>query len=200
MPTKGELTKEKILDTARVMLWKNNYHGITVDMIVQQAGVNKASFYNYFSSKEELASLAIQKNYEYTREFIYDAAFAKTSNPIERLELIFKGVYRGHKKVYKEESNSPGCPFVNMGIELAFENEKIRIAVSKIFSGFYKYWAEIYKDTKSLGLTVKELEPNSMGKRLHSVLNGAMVSSRIHKRPEDILDAINTAKAVLGVE
>ncbi len=200
MGKKGEATKQNILDTARIMLWKHDYHRITVDQIVAEAGVNKASFYNYFKSKEELALEALRKNYQATIEFVYEGAFSSTQDPIERLEQIYERVYNSHSDVYETEGHSPGCPFVNLGVEMAFENEKIRQEVNHIFEGICVYWAQIYEDAKRLGLTSFNIPSHEMGRRLHTVLNGAMVGSRVRKRPQEVLDAINTAKAVLGVQ
>ncbi len=200
MGQKGEATKQRILDTARILFWKNNYHGITVDQIVAAASVNKASFYNYFSSKEDLALETIQANFTATVEYVYADSFATSKNPIKRLESIYKKVYTTHKEVIDSEKKSPGCPFVNIGMELAFENEAIRVAVDNILCKLYDYWAEIYTDALAAGLSNVHVAEKQMGKRLHMVMNGAMVSSRIHKNPKDILDAIVIAKAVLGIQ
>lgn len=199
MGKKGEATKEKILDTARTMFWKQNYHGIKVDEIVKEAGVNKASFYHYFESKESLALEALHKNFTQTQEYVFDGAFEASDHPEKRLEEIFKRIYGSHKDVFDSEDKAPGCPFVNVGSELAYENEEIREKINEILETFYGYWTKIYIQAKEEGLTDVDIPKKQMGKRLHTILNGAMFSSRIHRRPKDVLDAIPVAKQILGL-
>ncbi len=51
---KGEKTKRKILDTAGQFFDQHDFDDITVDAIVQAAGVSKGTFYVHFDSKDAL--------------------------------------------------------------------------------------------------------------------------------------------------
>lgn len=200
MGPKGQQTKQKILETAATMFWKYNYHGITVDQIVDRAQVNKASFYHYFGSKENAAKEAMQYMYASTLSYAFDYSFAEYSDPLERLESIFNRIYSNHRRIKRNEKRCPGCPFVNMGNELATVNQEMRKVVSKIFQGFHAYHARIYSDALAQGLTSIEWNPKKAGRRMQSILNGGMTSAKIHNRPEEILDALDSTCRLIGVE
>ena len=51
---KGEKTKRNILESATRLFEKYDFTSVTVDAIVEAAGVSKGTFYIYFESKDEL--------------------------------------------------------------------------------------------------------------------------------------------------
>ena len=199
MATKGEQTKQRILETAATLFWKHSYHGIRVDQIVAEAGVNKASFYQYFKSKEQIAEVGIQYMYESTLSYVFEGSFREFSHPIDRLESIFKKIYTTHLRIKKTDGRCPGCPFVNMGNELATDNEDIRKTVVKIFESFHEYHRKIYADAAAKGLAQAEWDEAVVGRQIQGVVNGAMTSSKIRNRPKDILDGMDTVKRLLGM-
>ncbi len=198
MGTKGEQTRLRILDTAARLFWTNSYHSIKVDQIVNKAGVNKASFYQYFKSKEDAAFQGIQYMYKITEEYVFEAAFKEDTDPIKRLEGIFKRIYLTYKNQKKDEGVCPGCPFVNLSGELSTQNERIRKKINRIIKHFSSYHQKIYEDAKSQGLATNDLDPHMAGKQMQGILNGATVSVKYTNRPEDLLDAVETAKILIG--
>jgi len=85
-----------------------------------------------------------------------------------------------------------------MGNELATDNEKIRKRVAAIFEDFYTYHEQIFSAAQQLNLTAVKQKPEFMARQVQGILNGAMSSAKIRNRPQDILDALHTAKAVMG--
>lgn len=51
---KGEKTKQKLFNTAAELFDQYDFNEVTVDRIVEAAGVAKGTFYIYFESKDEL--------------------------------------------------------------------------------------------------------------------------------------------------
>lgn len=56
---KGEKTKQKLLDSAAELLKRYEVNEITVDAVVEAAGVAKGTFYIYFESKDALIATLI---------------------------------------------------------------------------------------------------------------------------------------------
>lgn len=197
--SKGEQTKQRILEAAAQMFWQSSYHNVRVDKIVERAEVNKASFYQYFKNKEQAALESVSYMFGRTKEYVFDASFESEQDPIKRLEQIFQRIYSVHQEFGEGDCTNPGCPFINMGNELATDSELIRKKVESVFSEFYRYHQKIYEDAKAQGLTSANWKPEEIGRHIQGILNGAMASAKIRKRPEDILDALAVAKAVIGV-
>lgn len=198
--SKGQLTKQRILETAAQLFWKSSYHNVRVDKIVELAEVNKASFYQYFKNKEHAALACVEYMFSLTKEYIFEGSFAQEQDPIKRLEEIYRRIYVAHKELRDNEEHIPGCPFMNMGGELATDSELIRQKVEQVLEQFYRYQQRIYEDALAQGLTTQHWEPELIGRQLQGVLNGALSSAKIRNRPDDILDALVTAKALIGVK
>lgn len=199
MKTKGEKTKQRILETASVMFWKSSYHNVRIDKIVAQANVNKASFYQYFKNKEQAAFECVVSMSQRSIDYLFKGSFDAHQHPIRRLEEIFNRMYRVHQRLKDTEGSCPGCPYVNMGNEMATDSELIRAQVETVFQRFAAYHQQIYLDAKAQGLTNANWPPEMIGRQLQNILNGAMTSSKINNQPQDILDALAIAKSVLGV-
>lgn len=52
-------TRAKIVETARILFNRHGFHDVTIDMVMQEAGLTRGGFYNHFESKEALFSAAV---------------------------------------------------------------------------------------------------------------------------------------------
>lgn len=52
-------TRKKIVETARVLFNRHGFNGVSIDMVMQDAGLTRGGFYNHFKNKEELFSEAV---------------------------------------------------------------------------------------------------------------------------------------------
>lgn len=90
---KGEKTKQKLFIAATMLFNQYGFRGITVDRIVEEAGVAKGTFYIYFESKDALIAAFIS---DYVRKVdtdyrvILDSFSPDTSSSQILLGLIGK--------------------------------------------------------------------------------------------------------------
>ena len=52
-------TRAKIVETARRLFNRHGFNGVSIDMVMQAAGLTRGGFYNHFRNKEELFSEAV---------------------------------------------------------------------------------------------------------------------------------------------
>ena len=52
---KGEESRQRLIECAAELFWKNGYSATGISEILKQTGLPKGSFYFYFKSKDELA-------------------------------------------------------------------------------------------------------------------------------------------------
>ena len=63
MPYSPEHTKKskaKIVEAARILFNVHGFEKVTIDMIMNKAGMTRGGFYNHFESKEALYSEAVE--------------------------------------------------------------------------------------------------------------------------------------------
>lgn len=197
MKTKGEKTKLHIIDVAAELFWKNSYQGVNTSTISSNAGVNKATMYRYFPSKRELALSVVERYLEQTLTEVFELSFQSTNDPIERLEKIYHLLYQMHQHLCETEGKSPGCPFINIALEMAAAEPEVRIAVDQCLNRLRQYYQQIVRDAKQLNISLNALDEAQSAQSLVNIMNGAMVASKIKNRPEEILEMLPVAKSIL---
>ena len=54
-----DTTRAKIVETARMLFNKRGFQNVTIDQVMQEAGLTRGGFYNHFKNKEALFSEAV---------------------------------------------------------------------------------------------------------------------------------------------
>ncbi len=186
-------TSIHILDTAIDLFWRSSYHGVNMNELSDAAGLNKATVYQHFRSKEELAVAAVQRAAERTIKFVFQAAFDRSLDPVERLRDVYRAVFETHKAIFDRESTCLGCPFVNIGVELSTTSENVREAVNQGFASFRTFYETIVAD---FGNREADEQQEVVGALLAN-MNACLVASKLEIRPEAILDGSERALKIL---
>src|ERR1700676_4011211 len=179
--TKGERTRQKILETAAVLFNQKGFTGCSMGDIVAASGLEKGTLYVHFSTKEELALLA------------FDYAWKDTSDKrLRNVEMVSNAVekLRLHIDNYVNTPSFPGgCPLLNFAVDADDGNLALRTRVRKALKGWEDFLAKIVEDGQSAGEINPEVEPDSVANLMISILEGATVVARINKRSAALDDA-----------
>jgi TetR/AcrR family transcriptional regulator, transcriptional repressor for nem operon len=172
--TKGERTRQKIIETAAVLFNQRGFTGCSMGDIVAASGLEKGTLYGHFSTKEELALLA------------FDHAWKDTSDKrLRNVETVSNAVdkLRLHIDNYVNTPSFPGgCPLLNFAVDADDGNLALRTRVRKALKGWEDLLAKIVEDGQSAGEINPEVDPHSVANLVISTLEGATVVVRINKR------------------
>ena len=83
-----ERTRALLVDAGTMLLGERPREGLTVDAVVEAAGVAKGTFYYHFQSIDELAA-AVGERLGETFDAVLTPARLKLQDPIERLSFAF---------------------------------------------------------------------------------------------------------------
>jgi TetR/AcrR family transcriptional regulator, transcriptional repressor for nem operon len=179
--TKGERSRQKIVETAAVLFNQKGFTGCSMGDIVAASGLEKGTLYGHFSTKEELALLA----FDYAWKDTSDKRLRNidtVSNAVDKLKL--------HVDNYVNTPSFPGgCPLLNFAVDADDGNLALRTRVRKALKGWEDFLAKIVKDGQSAGEINPEIEPHSVANLVISTLEGATVLARINKRSSALDDA-----------
>jgi len=105
-----ESVRDRILNTARELFYREGVRAVGVDTVVAQSGVAKTSLYRWFSSKDVLIAAVLEAEAKDRWDgWDYNLANAGSTDPREQLRAEFKGIAR-----YVSSSKFRGCPFMNV--------------------------------------------------------------------------------------
>lgn len=109
------LARERILEAAYDLFSRSGIRAVSVEDLLQRAGVSRATFYRQFRTKDELVLAFLQRREQrWTSELVEAEARRRGSTPRETLLAIFD--------VFDEwfhQDDFEGCSFINVLLELS---------------------------------------------------------------------------------
>jgi AcrR family transcriptional regulator len=91
MGARGEITKDKIIKTARHLFKHQGYGNTTMDDICNSSGVKRGNLYFYFKGKEDLAYSVIADAIEGEFPFL-NRMMEGLSDPLAKVEAMIDGM------------------------------------------------------------------------------------------------------------
>jgi TetR/AcrR family transcriptional repressor of nem operon len=135
-----KITKEEIIRIGIELFRKQGYNRTSMNDLAQACGLQKGSFYHYFSSKEALMSAILDTLYQYYRNKIFSLAYDQTKTPAERMEIFFKK----QEPVFTQELT--GCLFGNITLETISMEEEFKSVIQAFFSDWIDAFKQIFLD------------------------------------------------------
>ncbi|UWR21732.1 TetR/AcrR family transcriptional regulator [Sulfitobacter sp. S190] len=194
---KADSTKAQILDAAIDLFWKDGYHATNMNALSDAAGMNKATVYQHFRSKEAIAIAAVGRALERTEGYVFTDSFAQQVDPLDRLAAIYQRIYESHTALYRTEGMLRGCPFVNIGLELSLSSDGVRGAVQHAFAVFEDYYRTIVTDLADDGRLLHDLPATELARDLQDNMNATLTASKILQDPEAIARGAARARRYL---
>ncbi len=165
--TKGEQSRQRLIDCAAELFWKNGYVATGVSEILNAAGLPKGSFYFYFKSKDELA-LAVISNYQ---ERILKQVEVFSEDQTWDSFVVKLCMYL---KERAENSSIWGCPFAVMGTEFAIQKPE----AAKVYLDAIKKFGVLFRRVL-LQSGLPENHAEILSERLLAIYQGNLLLGRI---------------------
>ncbi|PCE62628.1 TetR/AcrR family transcriptional regulator [Sediminicola luteus] len=118
MKKKG--VKERIIDAASALFYYDGYNQTGINKIIEEAGVAKASMYQHFRSKEDIAVAYLQRRHIYWMGLLEEAV---ATQPEGKEKLIASFDFLNSWLV---EVGFRGCGFQNIITDIPAEHQKIK--------------------------------------------------------------------------
>ncbi|UXU90149.1 TetR/AcrR family transcriptional regulator [Burkholderia sp. S-53] len=159
-------TRERILQTASELFYREGTRAVGVDLIVAQAGVAKTSLYRHFTTKDDLIEAFLLR--EDADFWAHWDAVAQQYKRTPREELDAQLQWIGERIA---RPGYRGCPQINIAAEYADDNHPARkVAVA--------HKQELRRRLTELASAMRIDEPETFALRLATVIDGALSSGR----------------------
>ena len=190
--------RQRLLNAAGRLFWAGGFYSTSVEKICEDAGVNKANFYRYFPSKDDLATEIIKGLGGFAEEDVFKRAVEDADSPMDAINLVFLNTYQLHYTEKLSCGHSPGCPVMNLGAEIAPFNDEVAAEVNRYIKKIEVFFEKLIQDA----VEQKEIAPignvSLMAKDVYAVLVGAVQVAKVKNDPKVIKDSIRIAKSLLG--
>lgn len=180
--------RERILDVAKDLFYRQGIRAVGVDAIVAAAGATKPSLYRNFPSKDDLVVAYLKFRDEQYWRWWDDTVARHPGQPRQQIIALLKSLAgRSTRPGYR------GCPFTNAAIEFPEPAHPGRAvaAANK---------AELRRRLRGLAAATGAREPDRLGDQLFLLMEGAYASGQIMGPAGPALHLAEAADALIQAQ
>ena len=194
MKQRNELsTYTRILEAAAELIWERSFQATSVEDLCQRADAKKGSFYHFFPSKTELAIAAIENSWQRIKETVFEPVFSSDESGLTQLQHLVEKSLEFQTKLAAERGSFLGCPFGNLGQEMARQDENLREALQNIFEQHCAYIENALNKAEQ----ASEIPPGDNRQRatnIFALLEGAMLLAKVSNDAQVYRNVTSTVK------
>ena len=170
--TKGEVTRQKIIEQAAALFNRLGYAGCSMQDIMAATGLEKGGLYRHFSSKEELAEEAFRYSLARVTEARWEG-IDEVEGAVDKLRFLV------HRFVNIHAIIPGGCPVMNTVIDADDGNPALRKLVQRAVQVWKAKIGCIVTAGIERGEISADIEPRSIANIVIAALEGALMISRL---------------------
>lgn len=194
-PAESLDTRDRLLQTAAALMWERSFQATGVDELCQRANAKKGSFYHFFPSKSDLAVAAMESFWEHARAGIFKPVFSSSESGLTQLRELIERIHELQVQVSAEKGGVLGCPFGNLGQEMARQDEKIREALQKIFDSHCQFIEAALVRAEQAG-EIPAGDNRQRAKNIFALLEGALLLAKVANDPQIFRRVISAVTVV----
>lgn len=184
--------EQTVITDAMTVFWRKGFEATSIDDLVQATGINRASMYGTFGSKEGLLLAALDH---------YVLAVNR-----ERLKLLEgSGTVRACLDTYFEsliafstgEGRGLGCLLTNTAIELSPRNARIRRKLKAIFEQVETAFRRLLERGQAAGEIAPDKDPKALAHFFLTTVQGLRVIARADPDTTSMRQTVASAMSTL---
>lgn len=181
MPSKGERTREEIIQQAAVVFNRQGFAGASISDIMRETGLEKGGIYNHFASKEALALEAFDYAFGAASQRMLEFIAGERS-PLARL----LGIVRFWRTYYGDPPVEGGCALLNTAIDSDDTQPALRRRAQEALGQWHDLIARTVRRGVERGEIQAEAQPNAIASLIIASVEGGYMMSKLTDDPTHI--------------
>ncbi len=153
--------RERILDTASEMFYRDGIRAVGIDAIIARSGVAKMSLYRNFASKDALVTTWLEDRDAFFWQRWNKAEASRFADPRGQLEAILDMV-----AATASHPKWRGCPFLNTGAEFPEPDYPARAVI-------LAHKRAVRERLRALAAAARARDPDLLAQQLQLLIDGA---------------------------
>jgi AcrR family transcriptional regulator len=183
MATKGEETKNRLLDIAERSILQNGFAATSIEDLIKEAGITKGGFFYHFEGKNALA-YALMQRYREQDAFLFSGLFTRaeelTDDPLQQM-LVFVKLLA--EMMADLEGLHPGCLVASITYESHQVNDEVRKITSDIVMDWRRLFREQLDKIDAKYTANSDTSRDDLSDMLSTIIEGGIVVSRALNDP-----------------
>jgi TetR/AcrR family transcriptional repressor of nem operon len=194
MVSRGEATREKILQATQNLILENGFSATSIDKVLESTGLTKGAFFYHFRNKEALTRAVIER---YSRReqlqlaVIMDRAREMTRDPLQQLLIGIGLLIEGMEAEVRQAGRmNPGCLYGSYAYELPVVDNEARQAMRDTVV----HWRETIRDqlqrvSERYSLQ-SDIDLDVLADNLLAVVEGGLILGRLMDDPRQTVEQL----------
>ena len=187
---KGEATRQRIIAEAAPIFNQRGYAGCSMQDLMEATGLEKGGLYRHFANKEELAAeafrYALAQSVKVRTDHLDDISGA--ADKLRRVVELF---------VETPSAVAGGCPLMNTAIDADDGNLELRQLALQGIQDWRARLSKIIDAGIKAGEFRRKTKPRRVANAIISILEGALMISRLERNKDALQDAQMTLETVI---
>lgn len=184
--------EESVLDNAMNIFWSKGFEATSIQDLVEETGLNRASMYSSFGDKKALF-LRVLDHYS---QKISTARFAKLRDTADGREAII-ATFREAGRTGCGEGRHKGCLMVNSGMELAPHDPETASIAQASFRRVEDMFARALSRGVEHGTIARDKNIRSLSRFLTGSIQGVHLMARRGADKDTLDDYVDTILSTL---
>lgn len=176
-------TRSRLIEAAQHLLWTRSYQATGVDEICARSNAKKGSFYHFFGSKTELAIAAVEANWSTFRAEVFLPILASEPPGLAQLARLVDTVDQLQRRMLGQTGSFLGCPFGNLGQEMAHQDPGLREVLQRIFQEHCDCFETMIQTAIDRG-EILEADARRRAEEVFAFLEGALLLAKVSNDPD----------------
>ncbi|WP_420388442.1 TetR/AcrR family transcriptional regulator [Roseivirga sp.] len=186
MARKKNFDEGEVLEKALQLFWKKGYNATSIQDLVDELGINRASIYDTWGDKHQLYVAALQRYRQNSSSWLLNQIRSDkpASEIIEAfLNHVIEDVMQDHDK--------KGCFVVNSTTELANLDPDIQMLVSENKQTIERVLAELVKEGQESGEFNTKQSAQAYARFIFNNINGLRVVCKTFASREELQEVVD---------
>jgi AcrR family transcriptional regulator len=183
-----ENVRDRILATARELIYREGARAVGIDRIVAESGVAKMSLYRWFPSKDDLIVAVLHEEEKQTWA-VWDANMERFKGaPLKQLRAHFASLAQ-----FIDSPDFRGCAFLNAATAFADDRHPARVVAKESKE-------ELARRMLTLTRAIGARQPEILAGQLCLVVDGAFASGQAVGKGGPSMQIESTADALINAQ
>ncbi|MBN1699362.1 MAG: TetR/AcrR family transcriptional regulator [Spirochaetales bacterium] len=166
--------RHRILDVAARLFYNQGTKHTGINQIIAESKVAKASFYQYFPSKEDLIIECLD---------IYNDTITRVIRRLidrsRSMHHFFKRWTRLIMRNVQRETVFNGCPIANIGFQMEPDNIRLKEKFREITGGWQSIMTGLFEKARRTGEIAGDIESDTLFREIVRINEGAFIMWRL---------------------
>lgn len=193
MKTKGELTREKILEVARNLFNRKGFNATSINDLVAATGMQKGSLYFHFAGKDAIAREVLREATTEFMEFLSDTL--GSDDPGKNIDDFFRSALDKHLTT----GFVGGCIFGNTALEMSDSNPEFAEAIDRVFDEWIRRITVAVTGAQKNGQIRTDISSETIANLIVASIEGGIMMSRLKKDERPMKECLESLRITLDL-